>query len=115
MNKIEPLDYTMVKNETAAANQSRKDLTELLLKAIEEIFGEENSGQVDKGTIGFVFGRAKDKDGFLCDMAANIKIIIKPYQDHEGTRRFTPAYDFFKAKEFYAENGYAYDPKEGYD
>lgn len=89
-------DYTQAKNETAAKKQARIDLTELFLKLLKEAFGEENVGLVDKNTIGFIFGDVNDNDGCPCDFVATIKPVIKSYQDHNGSKRQTEAFDLFE-------------------
>ena len=101
----EKFDYTKQKNETQAKAAARIDLTNLFLEFLTERFGEENVGLVDKNTIGFAFGDVNDNEGCLCDMTATVSFVIKNYQDHCGTKRFTPAWDFFEAKRVYAETG----------
>lgn len=98
-------DYTQAKNETMAKNLGREDLTQLFLEFLVARFGEENAGFVDKNTVGFVFGDVNDNDGCPCDMAATVKFVIKNYQDHCGTKKYTPAWDFYEAKRVYAETG----------
>ena len=94
-------DYTNSKNETAAKKQAREDLTALLLEFLQQKFGEENVGLVDKNTIGFVFGKVNDNDGCPCDMVATVKPIIKNYQDHYGDKKTTLAYDLFEEMEIF--------------
>lgn len=91
--------YLNCKNETMAKKLARKDLTKFLLELLKEQFGEDKVGMVDNNTIGFVFGEVKDKDGYLCDMVATVKPVIKNYQDHNGDKRPSIAYDFYTAKE----------------
>jgi hypothetical protein len=98
-------DYTQAKNETMAKNLGREDLTQLFLEFLVARFGEENAGLVDKNTVGFVFGDVNDNDGCPCDMAATVKFVIKNDQDHCGTKKYTPAWDFYEAKRVYAETG----------
>lgn len=98
-------DYTHAKNETAARNEARPELGQLFLEFLKEKFGEENVGYVDKDTIGFIFGEVTDNDGFPCDMAATLKFVIKQYQDHSGTKRYTPAWDFYEHKRVYEKTG----------
>lgn len=98
-------DYTQAKNETMAKNLGREDLTQLFLEFLVARFGEENVGLVDKNTVGFVFGDVNDNDGCPCDMAATVKFVIKNYQDHCGTKKYIPAWDFYEAKRVYTETG----------
>lgn len=105
----ELFDYTGAKNETAAKNQARADLTQLFAEFLKERFGEDKAGLIDKNTVAFIFGTVNDNDGCPCDMVATIKPTIKAYQDHNGTKRFTEAFDFYSAVEFYAEHGVAMD------
>ena len=98
-------DYTQAKNETAAKNEARIDLTQEFLAFLIERWGEENVGLVDKNTIGFVFGNVNDNDGCPCDMAATVQVKIKNYQDHCGTKKYTPAWDFYEAKKVFEETG----------
>ena len=98
-------NYTGTKNETAAKNLAREDLTKLFLEFLTQRFGEEQVGLVDKNTVDFVFGDVNDKDGYLCDMAATLKVVIKNYQDHCGTKKYTPAWDFYEAKKVFEETG----------
>lgn len=98
-------NYTGTKNETSAKNLAREDLTKLFLEFLTQRFGEEHVGLVDKNTVGFVFGDVNDKDGYLCDMAATLKVVIKNYQDHCGTKKYTPAWDFYEAKKVFEETG----------
>lgn len=102
-NKL--FDYTNAKNETAAKKQARADLTDLLVTLLKDYFGEENVGLVDKNTVAFIFGTVNDNDGCPCDMVATVKPTIKSYQDHNGDKRPTQAFDFYSAVEFYAEHG----------
>jgi hypothetical protein len=108
MGSFKRFDYSKAKNETAARNQARADLTALFLEFVKEKFGEEDSGLVDKDTIAFVFGDAVDKDGYPCDMAATLKIIVKNYQDHCGTKKYTPAWNFYVHKEHFEKTGKPY-------
>lgn len=94
-------DYTNAATETAAKKQARIDLTEMFLGWLTKEFGEENVGLVDKNTIGFAFGTVKDKDGYECDIVATIKPTIKNYQDHNGEKRQTEAFDLGQAIEDY--------------
>lgn len=94
-------DYSEQKNETAAKKVAREDLTALFLKFLQETFGEDKVGLVDKNTIGFIFGTVKDNDGYLCDIVATIKPIIKNYQDHVGEKKTVEAYDLFTEIEAY--------------
>ncbi len=98
---MERFNYNEAKTETEAKKLARIDLTNLFLKFLKETFGEENVGLVDKNTIGFAFADVKDKDGYPCDMVATIKPTIKNYQDHNGEKRQTEAFDLGQAIEDY--------------
>lgn len=100
-------DYTKAKNETAAKNAARLDLTQLFIEFLKERFGEENVGLVNKNEIGFYFGEVNDNEGFPVFMAATIKPVIKNYQDHVGTKRATKAYDLEQKIEDFAKYGVA--------
>ncbi len=98
------LDYTQAVNETAAKNQARKDLSEMLFEFLKEKFGEDGQvGYVGKNEIGFVFGTVIDKDGFTVDMVATVKPVIKNYQAHNGEKRPSEAFDFDQALQDFAE------------
>lgn len=98
------LDYTQAINETAAKNQARKDLSEMLFEFLKEKFGEDGQvGYVEKNEIGFVFGTVIDKDGFTVDMVATVKPVIKNYQAHNGEKRPSEAFDFDQALQDFAE------------
>lgn len=101
----EKFDYTQAKNETTAKNLGREDLAKAINEFLKERFGEENAGFVDKNTPAVVFGDVNDNDGCPCDMAATIKIVIKNYQDHCGTKKYAPAWDFYEAKRVFEETG----------
>ena len=93
---MELRDYSDAKNETAAKNACRNDLKALLFDFLVETFGAENVSYVENNTIGFVCGTVTDKDGYLVNMVAHIKPVIKNYQAHNAGKANCPsdAYDF---------------------
>jgi hypothetical protein len=38
-------------------------------------------------------------------MAATVQVKIKNYQDHCGTKKYIPAWDFYEAKKVFKETG----------
>ena len=96
-------DYSKSKNETATKNQARKEISELFYDFLVKEYGTDNVGYVDNNTIGFICGTTVDKDGYTVDVVAQVKPIIKNYQDHCGEKRCTEAYDFDQAKSDYLE------------
>ena len=95
-------DYTTAKNETAAKNQARADLTQLFLEFLTERFAKRGTvAKVGKNEIAFAFGDVIDKYGYSVCMVATVKPVIKCYQAHDGENRPTEAYDIDqKAQDF---------------
>ncbi len=95
-------DYTDCESETEAKRKARKDLVKLYWDFTVQTFGEENVRMVDKNKIGFVFGDAKDKDGFPCDFAAVIHPVPQNFEEHTGPKRTYPAYDLYQVADDFA-------------
>lgn len=97
-------DYREAKNETAAKNQARQDLSTLLFEFLQQQFGEEGQvAYIGKNEIGFTFGDVIDKDGCPVYMVATVKPVIKNYQAHSGDKRPSEAFDFDQAAQDFAE------------
>ena len=96
---------------TGKANaQAKAMLTEIITKALVEVFGEENVAMVRTGgtsqvnEIGVRMGTITDADGFSYDFCATINPTIKGFKERVTKRYTVEAFDFDSARQAYIDD-----------
>ena len=96
---------------TGKANaQAKAVLTEIITKALVEVFGEENVAMVRAGgtsqvnEIGVRMGTITDADGFSYDFCATINPAIKKFKEIVTMRYTVKAFDFSNARQAYVDD-----------
>ena len=96
---------------TGKANaQAKAVLTEIITKALVEVFGEENVAMIRTGgtsqvnEIGVRMGTITDADGFSYDFCATVNPTIKGFKERVTKRYTVEAFDFETAKQAYVDD-----------
>ena len=96
---------------TGKANaQAKAVLTEIITKALVEVFGEENVAMVRTGgtsqvnEIGVRMGTITDEDGFSYDFCATVNPTIKGFKERVTKRYTVEAFDFDSARQAYIDD-----------
>ena len=96
---------------TGKANaQAKAMLTEIITKALVEVFGEENVAMVRTGgtsqvnEIGVRMGTITDADGFSYDFCATVNPTIKGFKERVTKRYTVEAFDFDSARQAYIDD-----------
>ena len=96
---------------TGKANaQAKAVLTEIITKALVEVFGEENVAMVRTGgtsqvnEIGVRMGTIADEDGFSYDFCATVNPTIKGFKERVTKRYTVEAFDFDSARQAYIDD-----------
>ena len=96
---------------TGKANaQAKAVLTEIITKALVEVFGEENVAMIRTGgtsqvnEIGVRIGTITDADGFTHDFCATVNPTIKGFKERVTKRYTVEAFDFETAKQAYVDD-----------
>lgn len=104
-------NYTITKDfGTGKANtQAKAELTEIIMNALAEHYGEDNVAMVRTGTstqtneIGVRIGTLTDIDGFEYDFCATVNPTVKGFKE-KVTKRYTVApFEFETAKQTYID------------
>src|SRR5574344_2517592 len=93
---------------TGKANaQAKAELTEIIINALAQVFGDENVAMVRTGgstqvnEIGVKIGTITDIDGYEYDFCATINPTIKGFKEKVTKRYTVEAFDFETAKACY--------------
>ena len=93
---------------TGKANaQAKAELTEIIINALAQVFGDENVAMVRTGgstqvnEIGVKIGTITDIDGYEYDFCATINPTIKGFKEKVTKRYTVEAFDFETAKTCY--------------
>ena len=96
---------------TGKANaQAKAVLTEIITKALVEVFGKENVAMIRTGgtsqvnEIGVRMGTITDANGFSYDFCATVNPTIKNYKERVTKRYTVEAFDFETAKQAYVDD-----------
>ena len=96
---------------TGKANaQAKAVLTEIITKALVEVFGEENVAMVRTGgtsqvnEIGVRMGTITDEDGFSYDFCATVNPTIKGFKERVTKRYTVEAFDFDSVRQAYIDD-----------
>ena len=96
---------------TGKANaQAKATLTEIITKALVEVFGEENVAMVRTGgtsqvnEIGVRMGTVTDADGFSYDFCATVNPTIKGFKERVTKRYTVEAFDFDSVRQAYIDD-----------
>ena len=96
---------------TGKANaQAKAVLTEIITKALVEVFGEENVAMVRTGgtsqvnEIGVRMGTVTDADGFSYDFCATVNPTIKGFKERVTKRYTVEAFDFDSVRQAYIDD-----------
>ena len=96
---------------TGKANaQAKAVLTEIITKALVEVFGEENVAMVRTGgtsqvnEIGVRMGTIADEDGFSYDFCATVNPTIKGFKERVTKRYTVEAFDFDSVRQAYIDD-----------
>ena len=105
---------------TGKANaQAKAVLTEIITKALVEVFGEENVAMVRTGgtsqvnEIGVRMGTITDEDGFSYDFCATVNPTIKGFKERVTKRYTVEAFDFDSARQAYIDDTTAKAEEKG--
>jgi hypothetical protein len=96
---------------TGKANaQAKAELTEIIMNALAQIFGNENVAMVRTGgstqvnEIGVRMGTITDADGYEYDFCATVNPTIKGFKEKVTKRYTVEAFDFETAKQNYVND-----------
>ena len=96
---------------TGKANaQAKAVLTEIITKALVEVFGEENVAMIRTGgtsqvnEIGVRMGTITDADGFSYDFCATVNPTIKGFKERVTKRYTVEAFDFDSVRQAYIDD-----------
>ena len=96
---------------TGKANaQAKAELTEIIINALAQVFGDENVAMVRTGgstqvnEIGVKIGTITDIDGYEYDFCATINPTIKGFKEKVTKRYTVEAFDFETAKQSYIDD-----------
>lgn len=96
---------------TGKANaQAKAELTEIIMNALAQVFGDENVAMVRTGgstqvnEIGVRIGTITDIDGYEYDFCATINPTIKGFKEKVTKRYTVEAFDFETAKQSYIDD-----------
>ena len=96
---------------TGKANaQAKVELTEIIINALAQVFGDENVAMVRTGgstqvnEIGVKIGTITDIDGYEYDFCATINPTIKGFKEKVTKRYTVEAFDFETAKQSYIDD-----------
>ena len=96
---------------TGKANaQVKVELTEIIINALAQVFGDENVAMVRTGgstqvnEIGVKIGTITDIDGYEYDFCATINPTIKGFKEKVTKRYTVEAFDFETAKQSYIDD-----------
>lgn len=96
---------------TGKANaQAKAELTEIIMNALAQAFGDENVAMVRTGgstqvnEIGVRIGTITDIDGYEYDFCATINPTIKGFKEKVTKRYTVEAFDFETAKQSYIDD-----------
>ena len=96
---------------TGKANaQAKTVLTEIITKALVEVFGEENVAMIRTGgtsqvnEIGVRMGTITDADGFSYDFCATVNPTIKGFKERVTKRYTVEAFDFDSVRQAYIDH-----------
>ena len=96
---------------TGKANaQAKAELTEIIMNALAQVFGNENVAMVRTGgstqvnEIGVKIGTITDIDGYEYDFCATINPTIKGFKEKVTKRYTVEAFDFETAKRSYTDD-----------
>lgn len=90
--------------------QAKAVLTEIIIKALVEAFGEENVAMVRTGgtsqvnEIGVRMGTITDADGFSYDFCATVNPTIKGFKERVTKRYTVEAFDFDSVRQAYIDD-----------
>lgn len=91
-------DFSECKNVTAATKLARKETVERVKEMLIADCGAEDVSQISTTEIAFQIGDYTDSDGFIHDVTAVAKIVIKSIVDSkEGVGRPREAFDRLEA------------------
>ena len=96
---------------TGKANaQAKAELTEIIINALAQVFGDENVAMVRTGgstqvnEIGVKIGTITDIDGYEYDFCATINPTIKGFKEKVTKRYTVEAFDFETVKQSYIDD-----------
>lgn len=96
---------------TGKANaQAKAELTEIIINALAQVFGDENVAMVRTGgstqvnEIGVKIGTITDIDGYEYDFCATINPTIKGFKEKVTKRYTVEAFDFETVKQAYIDD-----------
>ena len=96
---------------TGKANaQAKAELTEIIMNALAQVFGDENVAMIRTGgstqvnEIGVKIGTITDIDGYEYDFCATINPTIKGFKEKVTKRYTVEAFDFETAKQSYIDD-----------
>ena len=96
---------------TGKANaQAKAELTEIIINALAQVFGEDNVAMVRTGgstqvnEIGVKIGTITDIDGYEYDFCATINPTIKGFKEKVTKRYTVEAFDFETVKQSYIDD-----------
>ena len=96
---------------TGKANaQAKTELTEIIINALAQVFGDENVAMVRTGgstqvnEIGVKIGTITDIDGYEYDFCATINPTIKGFKEKVTKRYTVEAFDFETVKQSYIDD-----------
>ena len=105
---------------TGKANaQAKAVLTEIITKALVEVFGEENVAMIRTGgtsqvnEIGVRMGTITDADGFSYDFCATVNPTIKGFKERVTKRYTVEAFDFDSVRQAYIDDTTAKAEEKG--
>ena len=105
---------------TGKANaQAKAVLTEIITKALVEVFGEENVAMIRTGgtsqvnEIGVRMGTITDADGFSYDFCATVNPTIKGFKERVTKRYTVEAFDFDSVRQAYVDDTTAKAEEKG--
>ena len=96
---------------TGKANaQAKAELTEIIINALAQVFGDENvamvrtGGSTEVNEIGVKIGTITDIDGYEYDFCATINPTIKGFKEKVTKRYTVEAFDFETVKQSYIDD-----------
>ena len=90
--------------------QAKAELTEIIINALAQVFGDENVAMVRTGgstqvnEIGVKIGTITDIDGYEYDFCATINPTIKGFKERVTKRYTVEAFDFDNARQVYVDD-----------
>ena len=90
--------------------QAKAELTEIIINALAQVFGDENVAMVRTGgstqvnEIGVKIGTITDIDGYEYDFCATINPTIKGFKERVTKRYTVEAFDFDNARQAYVDD-----------